>query len=286
MRTVKIITDSASDLPPRFYKDYDISMLPMGVTFDDKTYLDVVELDKKTFFSMMKENTDSMPKTSMPPVAIMDAEFRKNLDAYEHQIFVSISSKGSGTYNFANIVKNQIEESIGKKSNITVIDSLSYSIGYGIAVVDMARAAYGGAGFDEVMRVYNETRGKIHVSLIVDDLMHLQRGGRINPAVAVVGGMLGIKPLLTIADGIIDSCGKERGKSRAMDKIIDEMIGRIGNSDEKRIWLIHADAAEDVLLLKDAICERITPTELIICDMGACVGVHTGRGLLGLVYTA
>lgn len=284
MRKVKIITDSASDLPDQFYKDYDISMLAMGVVFEDKTYLDRVELNSKTFFKIMKENEESLPKTSMPSIESIKKEFLKNLDTFEHQIYVCISSKGSGTHDVANVVKNEIEEETGKKSNITIIDSYSYSAGYSMAVAAMAKVAFEGADYDDVMEVYNDIRSTTKVDLVLDDLKHLQRGGRIKPGAALVGGMLGIKPLLTINDGLLESYGKERGKRRAIDKILDKMMSSIGEPSKTRVWLVHADADEDVEFLKNSILERITPLELIVCELGACIGVHTGGGLIGVVY--
>lgn len=285
MRKVKIITDSASDLPEQFYKDYDISMLAMGVVFEDRTYLDRVEIDSKTFFKLMKENQDSLPKTSMPSVASIKEEFMRNLDSFEHQIFVCISSKGSGTYNIANIVKSEIEEETGKKSNITVVDSYSYSAGYSMAVAAMAKVAFEGGSFDEVMDIFNEVRQSTKVDIVLDDLKHLQRGGRIKPGAALVGSMLGIKPLLTINDGLLENYGKERGKRRAIEKIVDKMISSIGDPSKTRVWLVHADADEDVEVLKNIVCEKITPMELVICEIGACIGVHTGGGLVGVVYS-
>ena len=209
----------------------------------------------------------------------------RNLDNFEHQIFVSISSKGSGTYNIANIVKAEIEEEIGKKSNITVVDSYSYSAGYSMAVAAMAKVAFEGGSFDEVMKTYNDIRQSTKVDIVLDDLKHLQRGGRIKPGAALVGSMLGIKPLLTINDGLLENYGKERGKRRAIDKIVGKMLSSIDDPSKTRVWLVHADAKEDVEVLKDIICAKITPLELVICERGACIGVHTGGGLVGVVYS-
>jgi len=284
VQKVKIITDSASDLPLQFFKEYSISMLPMGVVIGDKTYLDRMELDSKTFFNMMREDDSSLPKTVMPSAGLMEEEFRKNLDAYENQIFICISSKGSGTYNVANMIKKSIEDELDRPSNITVIDTFSYSAGYGMVVREMARLAYEGADYCAVMDKYNELISKIKVLLVVDDLKHLQRGGRINPTIAFVGGMLGIKPLLTIKNGIIDSFGKERGKRRAMEKMLEIMLGEVENPEQTNIWIVNADATEDAQIMRQMILEKITPKEIVDCELGACIGTHTGGGLVGIVY--
>ena len=286
MRSVKIITDSASDIPFELFEKYDISMLPMGVVVGEKTYLDRVDLDAPAFYKMMREDPESLPKTVMPSVEMIEAQFEKNLNTFEHQIYVCISSKGSGTYNVASMIKNEIEDRLGRPSNITIIDSMSFSVGYGIAVREMSRLAYEGAGYDTVMEAYRRIMDSMNVYMVVDDLKHLQRGGRINPSVAFVGGMLGIKPLLTIKDGIIDSYGKERGKRRAMEKLIDISVENIKKPDETNVWIVHTDALSDAETMKSMFLERIKPKEVLIIEFGACIGSHTGRGLVGIVFNA
>ncbi|OQB14891.1 MAG: DegV domain-containing protein [Firmicutes bacterium ADurb.Bin193] len=284
MQKVKIITDSASDLPNEYFEKYNISMLPMGIVIDDKTYLDRVELGADEFFEIMRNNPKSLPTTVMPSVETIEAEFTKNLDTYENQIYVSISSKGSGAYGIAKIVKEQIEERLGKPSNITIIDSLSYSVGYAIVVKEMARLAYEGADYKTVMNYYENRRKKIDVLMVVDDLMHLKRGGRIKPTVAYVGEMLGIKPLLTIKDGLIDSFGKARGKRRAMEKMAEILISKAGKPEETEIWIVHTNAQDDAEEFKKIVEEGITPKEITISQLGACIGVHMGEGLIGVIY--
>ncbi|MCK9479415.1 MAG: DegV family protein [Firmicutes bacterium] len=284
MQTVKIITDSASDLPEEIFKKYNVSMLPMGIVVGDKTYLDRTELDLHTLFQIMDENPSCMPKTVMPTAGAIGEEFRKNLHQYKHQIFVSISSKGSGTYNIANMVKNEIEEQSGKPSNITLVDSLSFSAGYGFSVAEMARVAYEGGEFDEVMEVYYKIREKTEVFLIVDDLKHLQRGGRLNPSVAFVGEMLGIKPILTIQDGLLDSFGKARGKRRGIEQLAEILLEKVTNPNNTRVWVVHTSAPDDAELLKQMVLSKITPKDITTAELGPCIGSHTGKGLVGVVF--
>jgi DegV family protein with EDD domain len=136
------------------------------------------------------------------------------------------------------------------------------------------------------MEAYRRIMDSMNVYMVVDDLKHLQRGGRINPSVTFVGGMLGIKPLLTIKDGIIDSYGKERGKRRAMEKLIDISVENIKKPDETNVWIVHTDALSDAETMKSMFLERIKPKEVLIIELGACIGSHTGRGLVGIVFNA
>lgn len=283
MQKVKIITDSASDLPLEYFERYNISMLPMGIIIGDKTFLDRTELDTKTFYRLLKESTGELPKTVMPSVEMLDAEFRKNLDGYTHQIYICISSDGSGTFGVANVVKNSIEEELGRLSNIVIIDSRSFSAGYAIVVAEIAKMAFEGCDFDTIMAKYNELSGKTNVLFVVDDLAHLQRGGRVKPSVAFVGGILGIKPLLTIKDGLIDSFGKERGKRRGMEKILDIMLHDVGDGSAV-VWVVHSDAEDDAEMLGQMVQSRIMPKDLKVFELGACIGAHTGSGLVGLIY--
>lgn len=284
MRTVKIITDSASDLPTEIFEKYDVSMLPMGVIVNNKTYLDRIELDLDTLFKILEKYPECAPKTVMPSADVIKDEFLKNLNRFEHQVFVCISSKGSGTYNIANMIKSEIEEQTGKPSNITVVDSLSFSAGYGFSVAKMAKSAYEGASFGEVMSEYYKNREKTEVFLIVDDLKHLQRSGRLNPSAAFVGEMLGIKPILTIQNGILDSCGKARGKRRGIERLAEMLHERASEPSNTRVWFVHTGTPEDVKLLKQLVLSKITPREALTTELGPCIGAHTGKGLAGIIF--
>ena len=283
MEHIKIITDSAADIKKSDALKYNISVLPLRILFKDKYYSDGVDFESREFTKMLR-NCDEIPKTSMVPPADIKDEFLKNLDNYEHQIYVTISSNASGNYNAAQMMKEEIESETGKPSNITVIDSMSLTFLYGMGVIKMAQAAIEGKKYDEVIEIFRDHMKRITAYFIVDDLKYLQKGGRINPGVAVVGNLLGIKPILTVRNGLVDAIGKERGKKRALDKIFNLMMNDIGDCNGKTIYIPNADADEDVEIIREMLKERLGIEGVDTFEIGSTIVSHSGAGLVGLVY--
>ena len=282
MERIKIITDSAGDVPKDIAKELDITVLHTRVVMNGETYVDDVDYDRVEYAKMMR-GIEEIPKTSMVPLGEIKEEFMKNLDSYDHQIYVTLSSKASGTYNGAVLMKDEIEEETGKPSNITVYDSMAFSYLYGVPVMKAAEAVKNGASYDEVMEILGEI-SKMTAYFIVDDLNHLQKGGRINPAVAVVGNLLGIKPILTVKDGIVDSIGKERGKKKAIDKIVNMALEEINDPENQIVYIIKGDADEDAAVLEKTIREKIKCKDVKAYDLGSTIATHTGAGVVAIAF--
>ncbi len=281
MARIKIITDSASDIPQKYIDKYDISYLPICIVMDGKIYRDRYDLDGREYSKSLR-TMEQIPTTSMVSMATIEEEFRKNLDNYDHQVFVTMSAKGSGGHNAALLVKSQLEEELGKEPNITIIDSNLYSIMYGKAVVEMAKKAAEGAELEEVIKTYEENTANACAFFLVDDLKFLEKGGRIKPGVAFVGGLLGIKPILTIADGLVECIGKERGKVKSLEKIVSLSVGKYDG--KSKIWIASGDAdeacAEAISMLK----ERLDNPEIETYDLGCVISTHAGSGVVGVIF--
>ena len=280
---IKIITDSAADIPKNIACEYNISVVPLGVIIDGKVLYDNVDIESREYLKLLPTLSE-IPTTTMPTLAALEDELRKNLDDYEHQIFVTLSSKASGTYNGVCMLKEQIEDELGKKSNITVLDSALFSMAYGRLVIEMAKMASNGASYDEITEYFNDTQKKSHAYFCVDDLNHLKKGGRIKAGVALIGTMLGIKPILTLNEGLVDSFGKERGKLRALDKIISLVLDEADDIENETVWLVNGGADEDVELLKNRLLEHTKVGKIEECDLGCTIATHAGAGLVGISF--
>lgn len=283
MARIKIITDSASDIPQKYLDEYNISYLPICVVMDGKIYRDRYDLDSREYIRSLRE-MEEIPTTSMVQMTMVEEEFRKNLDDYDYQIFVTMSAKGSGGYNASNLVKEQIEDEIGKKSNIVILDSELYSMLFGKAVLAMAVKASENASFEEVMEVYRNETSNATAYFLVDDLKHLQKGGRIKPGVAFLGGLLGIKPILTINDGLVEFLGKERGKQKSLEKIIDLAVNDYDSEKKSKIWIANGDADEGCNEVASILKEKLDNPEIEIFDLGCIIGTHAGAGLIGIIF--
>ena len=283
MAHIKIITDSASDIPKYLVDKYNIGYLPICVVMDGKVYHDRYDLDGREYMKSLPER-EEIPTTSMVPLELMEKEFRANLDCYDYQIFVTMSAKASGGNNAAHLLKEQIEDEIGHESNIIVLDSEKYSMLFGKDVVKMAELAFNGASLEEIMEAFEKGKKTGNAFFIVDDLKHLQKGGRIKATTALIGGMLGIKPILTINDGLVENIGKERGMQKSLNKIVNMTAEVYDIENKPKIWLANGYADESCNMAIDLLKEKLGDVEIEMFDLGCIIGTHTGPGVIGIIF--
>ncbi len=284
MPRIKIIGDSASDFPRELAEELDVQILPLQVIFGNKVYNDYIDINPKMFFELLK-TTAELPHTSLiPPDTVYDT-FQSTLDSYDGLMFVTLSSNGSGTYNSAMMIKNQLESDLGRKLPIEIFDSQKFCAGESLIIENVARAAKEGADMDELLDIakhYREYQGCI---VTVDSLKHLARGGRISNASAFVGDVLGLKPLLTIKDGTMLNIGKERGKKKIIaaeaKHVLDDMIDK----RDTQLWFMQEGNLEDCDALRSAIAPHITVKYERTIEVGAVIGTHIGPGVHALIYS-
>ena len=283
MARIKIITDSASDIPKYLVDKYNIGYMPICVVMDGKVHYDRYDLDGREYMKDLSERAE-IPTTSMVPMEWMEKEFKSNLEDYDYQIFVSMSAKASGGNNAAHLLKEQIEDELDHESNIIVLDSEGFSMLFGKVVVKMAELAANDASLEEIMEVFEQGKKTSKAFFIVDDLKHLQKGGRIKATTALIGGMLGIKPILTIADGLVENIGKERGMQKSLNKIVS-MTAEIYDTENKpKIWIANGYADETCKSATELLKEKLGDIEIEIFDLGCIIGTHTGPGVIGIIF--
>ncbi len=283
MAHIKIITDSASDIPQYLVDKYNIGYLPICVVIDGKVYHDRYELDGREYMMKLPE-MEEIPTTSMVPLELMEKEFRSNLEDYDYQIFVTMSAKASGGNNAAHLLKEQIEDELGHESNIIVLNSEKYSMLFGKDVVKMAELASKGASLEEVMEAFENGKKTGEAFFTLDDLKHLQKGGRIKATTAVIGGLLGIKPILTINDGLVENIGKERGLLKSLNKIVNMTAEVYDTVNKPKIWLANGYADESCNTVIELLKEKLGDVEIEMFDLGCIIGTHTGPGVIGIIF--
>lgn len=283
MARIKIIADSASDIPQYLVEKYNIGYIPVCVVIDGKTYYDRYDLDGREYMKNLP-NMEKIPTTSMMPLEWIEREFRANLEEYDYQILITLSSKASGGYSAAHLLKQQIEDELGHESNIVILDSEKFSMLYGKDVVKMAELAANDASLEEVLEAFESGKKNGKAFFMVDDLNHLQKGGRIKATTAVIGGLLGIKPILTINDGLVENIGKERGLQKSLNKIVD-MTAEIYDSENKpKIWLANGFSDESCEITINLLKDKLGDVEIEMYDLGCIIGTHTGPGVVGIIF--
>ena len=279
---IRIVTDSSSDLSAAEQKELDINILPLKVIFDREEYLSGVTISAGEFYEKLSQSP-RLPTTSQPSIVDMENMFRPMLENGDDVIAIFISGRMSGTVQNANIVKQELGALGGR---LYIIDGETVTFALALLVVEAARMRDSGTSAVMIAEELDRIKKNIRLYAVVDTLKYLQMGGRINGVQAVVGGMLGIKPLITIEDGLVENIGRERGKPRAFQKLHDTICAcdidtsrtkYMGNTNDKGAFGEYKDVLEQAGLEFDFAGFRN-------CDIGPTVGVHVGPGALGFAF--
>ncbi len=281
MPQIKIITDSAADLPTETARKYGIGIVPLLVSFPEKTYADGVDLTPDQFYQKLKR-APRLPVTSQPsPQDFIDA-FQPELEKGNTVIAITLSSALSGTYDSARLACDALDES-GRR--IHLVDSLGASNGEGLLVLLAARMAAEGSGPSDIILAVQEARRRLTHLFTLDTMENLVKGGRIGKAKGTIGDLLNIKPVLYIDDaGKIDLRDKVRGSKKALRYLasaVTETAGLYG-----LFAVSHANRPDEAEELSNNIRQRFPEAEVLIGTIGATIGTHTGEGCLALFYFA
>ncbi len=282
--SIKIITDTSSDMPEAIREKYDIGMLRFLSVFDGKSYVSGKDITNAQFYEMLKSSPKT-PTTSQTPFGDMYDELLKASREYDSVIYITLSSKGSGQYNSACMVKNEILENDNPDADIHIIDSMKYSLYLTAAAVKAAEMARSGASAEDIVAECKKEVDSWEVILLVDTLEYLEKGGRINKAAAVIGSLLDIKPVLSIRDGLIESIAKMRGKKRLLEKLADMMIDDPNfDSAQKTVMIVHSDA-EKADEMREIIKDKLGIGDVhLVSEFGPIIGTHVGPGAIALIY--
>jgi DegV family protein with EDD domain len=274
---VKIVTDSTADLPQGLADELDIAVVPLKVHFGEEEFLDWIDLDSDAFFTKLKAS-EVMPRTSQPSPGDFEAVYRRVGEDGDAIISLHISAQLSGTYQSGTIAKSMLEG-----ADIEVVDTKVTSMGLGIVVIEAARAAKAGKSKEEIMAYVYEQLSRVKIFFGVDTLEYLQKNGRIGKAAALLGGLLNVKPLLTLVDGGIVPKEKVRGRSKLQERLVSLIAEEFGSDVKGQVVILHGNDLEGALKLKEKIESTYNFSELIISSIGAVIGTHTGPGVLGVV---
>ncbi len=273
--TIRIVTDSACDLPQQLVDELGITLVPLTFSFGDEEFTDRVSLTPNEFWARCSASP-VLPQTAAPAPGKFAEAFTNLSGAGATGILViTLSSDLSATKQAA----EQGVEAAQLRIPIRVVDSRSASIGEGISVVAAARLAKGGMGLDDLARTVTDMASRTRVWAALDTLENLKKNGRIGGAKALLASALSIKPIITVLDGKVAEGGKQRTRSKALAFVIDQFRndGTVSN-----VAVLHAQCTD-----VDAFVAQLRETysgEIIVGDIGSVIGSHTGPGTIGVAY--
>ena len=273
----RIIVDSTADLVPKIQKR--VHIVPLTVHFGDEEFIDGVTIDHQTFYEKLIES-DTLPTTSQATPSAFMEELEKAREAGEAAVVITLASNFSGTYQSATIAAAEYE-------NVYVVDSTSAAMGSGILVELAFRLLDEGKSAAEIARALEEEKEKIVVVALVDTLEYLKKGGRVSKAVAFAGGMLNIKPVLSVTGGEIHMLGKARGSKMGNNLLVQEIV-KAGGIDFQKPVLLGYSGISDALLLKYIEDSRHiwegNLEEVRYTTLGSVIGTHAGPGAVVVAF--
>jgi len=279
MPKTAFIVDSTAYIPPSLVQQFDITVIPQVLIWDDQTLLDGVDIQPTAFYERLRDSK-TMPTTSQATIGAFKEVFEPLVEEGRPILAILVSNKLSGTIQSADQAKALFPE-----ATIVTVDSEATAMALGFQVLAAARAAREGKSFEEVTEIARQAKFRTGVVFVVDTLEFLHRGGRIGGASRLLGTALNLKPILELQDGVIEAVDRVRTRSKAQARLLDLLETRIDGRPNLRLAVLHAAAEQQARDLLEIAANRFNPIETVFSEVSPVVGTHIGPGGLALCYS-
>lgn len=275
---VRIVTDSACDLPQELADALGVRIVPLFIRFGDDELVDRDDLSTAEFWARCSTESD-LPSTAAPPPGRFEATIRQlAAEGATGVVVISLSGALSATLQSAELGVASVGDSIP----VRIVDSRTVSMGLGSIVIACARAGLAGQTLDQVETLARDLVGRCQVWGALDTLDNLKKGGRIGGAKAMLASVLSIKPIIEVRDGVVQEGGKQRTRSKALAFLVDKVRENVTSGGISQLAVLHADCS-DVDAFVDQL-KQVYDGEIIVGDIGAVIGTHAGRGTIGVAF--
>lgn len=278
--SVKIITDSTSYIPKELIEEYDITVVSLNVIINNESYRET-ELKNAEFYKMIEE-WDKIPTSSQPSLDELVNAIEKKVADGNEVFCIFLSSKMSGTFSSAHIAKDMVLEKY-PNAKIEIFDSATNSMQMGYEVIESAKCAKDGLEMGYIIDKAISVRKNSRFLFVPDTLKYLKKGGRIGRASALVGGILQIRPILTVENGETTVFDKVRTKKKAVDIIVHKVIDDCSKNKIGGVIVHHINSEEEGKALARKLEEKLNIT-VKVKSIGPVIGVHVGPGSIGVAY--
>ncbi len=277
-RPVRIVTDSTTDFSLDEAATLGVTIIPLLVRFGEETWEDRIALTPSQFYARLA-TTKVLPTTSQPPPAAFLDVYRRLLDEGADVLSLHISARLSGTYNAANIARDQLDP-----TRIATVDTRQATISAQVLAREAIRAVGQGKALSELVALMEELKPRARLVAMVNSLDHLRRGGRIGRVAALVGALLSVKVLITVADGEVVPLDKVRTRFRALERI--EQLAAEGAPFQGDLVVGHTDDPDEAASLTSRLRSAYPNQPLHMSEVGPAIGSHAGPGAVGVAYIA
>lgn len=280
---LKIITDSAADLPASIVERFDLHVIPTPVVIDGTDYLDGKTIRTKDFYEILDDVNRDIKTYHINP-DMFEQAFRPYAEQGDSVIYLCFSTGIAGTYNAANIAKQNVLEDF-PDFDLTIIDSKSAAIGFGLIVYKLLLLQEAGADKETLIRAAAFFVEHIHHVFTVSTLKYLIKGGRLSKFKGTAGELLDMKPVLIVdKDGSLQVLKTVRGRKKSLKALVEYVQEHIADPAPSVMGICHGEDPDSLSYTKALLLDSVRPGELVESVIGCAIGAHTGRGIVGIVF--
>ena len=282
MIKVAIVTDTTACIPRELVEKYGIELVPVDFIFDDKVYQDGIDISPNQFYALLRR-AKKLPTTSGSlPAPYLEA-YRKASSRATSILCLTLPSKLSGMFNSARLAKQMAWEALPNVA-IEVLDCSTAAAGQGLVALAVAGAAASGKNLTEVVATAESVMQRVSLFATLDTLRYLVKGGRVPKAAALASSLLQIKPIFTVNSGDAFPVVNARTTPGAIKRIVKLMAEKVVKGQPLHVAVMHADAMDKAILLRDCISSQFNCADLFITEFTPVMGVHTGPGVIGVAF--
>ncbi len=273
---VKIIVDSPCDLPTAWLKRLDVTVIPAFVIFGTESFADdSIELPRADFYRRLAAAKE-LPGTASPPAAVAEQLMRDALEKAEQVVVFTVAAQFSSLYNSIRLAAEHVDA-----QRVTVVDSGTVSMAEGWQAFAAAEAAAKGASRDEVIAIASSVRGRARLLAAIDTLEYLRRGGRVSWAIANIGALLQIKPILDVRNSTVETVARVRTMGKAVQTLVQMAHDA---APLEYLAILHTSNPTGAEQLRAQLADVLPTTEIMIGEATPALGTHVGPGCVGLAY--
>lgn len=280
---LKIITDSATDMPEEIVERFHLHVIPTPVVIDDVDYLDGATIHTEEFYQILDDVSRDIKTYHINP-DMFEKAFRPYAEQGDSVLYMCFSTGIAATYNAANLAKQAVLEDY-PDFDLTIIDSKSASLGFGLIVYKLLLLQEKGADKETLIRAAQFYVEHIHHVFTVSTLKYLIKGGRLSKVKGTAGELLDMKPVLIVdKNGSLQVLKTVRGHKKSIKALLDYMTEHITEPSRQIVGICHGEDPEALAYTRSLLLEAIQPKELVVSTVGCAIGAHTGRGIVGVVF--
>ena len=282
MRQVAIVTDTTACVPQEQVTGYDIEVVPVQLIFEDKTYRDGIDISPAEFYARLRKASKMPTTSSSSPSPYLEAYLNASQKA-RSILCLTEPARFSAMFDSAKVAMEMARNTL-PGVHIDVVECTTAAAGQGLVTLAAARAAAQGDSLEDVKAIARNIMSRINLYATLDTLQYLAKSGRVPQAAALVNSLLSIKPIFTLNHSDAHTVALPRTTKSAMNRMLKLMVKEVVKGQSLHVAVMHADALDKALVLKNRITSQFKCEEIYITEFTPVMGVHTGPGLIGVAF--